>query len=233
MDVAFVNKYTVSKEGHSVFFVQPQRRPTRPSASKSASPVGAKIQKWNVWIRALGLALALIIIFMAIMQRTWILAVVGAILVAIYVIRIYQARDAEKEAKARAVPPPSPQFDASGKWTRYVRFGDHIEKEDPSQTKEYQYSQITRISDDPAYLTLWMDDNTQVRVLKTGFIIGTLDGFKQFIMARAGRLIGPGKPGQPAEAKSSEPTDTTDEPEDAATISDESMPEAEDSTDAG
>lgn len=193
MDVAFVNKYTVSKEGHSAFFVEPKRKSPHPSAPAKASPVGGKVRQWNVWIRALGLGLAIVIVFMAVMARTWALAIVGGILVAIYVLRMYQAREMEKEAEAKAVPPPSPEFDASGKWTRYVRFGDHIEKEDPDIKKDYNYGQIIRISDDPAYITLWMDDHTQVRVLKRGFIVGTLDGFKQFIMARTGRLIGPGQ----------------------------------------
>lgn len=192
MNVLFVNKYTVTREGHTTYhYLKPEmRRPAPEEETKQTMPMGVKM---NNAARVIGLCLALCIIGIAVVGKMFPVLIIGIVLAGMYTLRIFQGRKAA--ASAQPKPPPSLQQpfvpEDTGKWVRFVRFGDHIEVEDPSGTEEYQYEQITRISDDPAYLTLWMDNGSQVRVAKRGFTIGTLQGFEQFIMGKTHHLIGP------------------------------------------
>lgn len=208
MNVSFVNKYTVTREGY-VKYHHLKPGSMQQAAARQGQPdrSGVRAERAGSLARILGLCLALVIVLIAVMGRMLPFIIVGIILAGIYGLRIMQKRDAKKAEAARLRPQRKmPQTasdnagDDGGKWTRYVRFGDKIEVEDPGITKEYQYDDIMRISDDAAYLTLWTKDGSQVRVSKTGFTLGTLQGFESFIMGQTNRMIGPGKSDAPADA---------------------------------
>lgn len=192
MNVAFVNKYTVSREGHKTYHhLTPEMlRPALEQAEGQKVPMGMKM---NSAARVVGLCLALCIIGIAVLGKMYPILIIGIVLAGMYTVRIVRGRSEVHQERTK--PPPALQSpfmpEDTGKWVRFVRFGDHIEVEDPGGTDEYQYNQITRISDDPAYLTLWIDNGSQVRVAKRGFTIGTLQGFEQFIMGKTNHLIGP------------------------------------------
>lgn len=195
MNVSFVNKYTVTREGHqSYHHLRPEMARKVVEASAAVSEGTNRSAKVNGVVRIMGMCMALGIVLLAVLGRMWPLAIIGGVLAGVYALRIYHSRQEMKKPQRTApVLPsvPAQEEDTNGRWVRFVRFGDYIEVEDPGSTEDYQYSQITRISDDPAYLTLWMDNGTQVRVAKRGFTIGTLQGFEQFIMDKTNRMIGP------------------------------------------
>lgn len=183
MDVEFVNRYTVSKEGQSGFFIDPTRR----RAERNVMPRSTGGGRRGEIIRWGGLALAVGIMVVSLAGQMWMFFFMGLVLAMIYGLRIAQFRDRHenleqqqadrlREMIALQEPP---------KWTRFIRFGDFIEREDPDSWKQYEYGQIRRITQDRAYITLWMDDDTQVRVYKEGFIIGTLEAFEPFIEEKA------------------------------------------------
>lgn len=183
MDVEFVNRYTVSKEGKSGFFIDPTRR----RAELSAAPAYTGGGKGGSVVRWAGLALAIAIMVIAAAGEMWIFFILGLVLAIVYGLRISQVRTAKENMEQKQADRLQEMIalQQAPKWTRFIRFGNFIEKEDPDQWTQYRYEQITRITQDPAYITLWMDDDTQVRVLKDGFIIGTLEGFEPFIEKKA------------------------------------------------
>lgn len=196
MNVAFVNKYTVGQEGHSTYHhLKPEMlRPPAQDVEENRR-VLVTAGRANSMVQIMGLVLALVIIFIAVVGHMIPILIIGIVLACMYALRIFQRRKSMKEKPTR-VPPPDPMLltpkdpALAGKWVRFVRFGDHIEVEDPGHAEEFEYDQITRISDDPAYLTLWMDNGSQVRVAKKGFTIGTLHGFEQFIEEKTNQSIG-------------------------------------------
>ena len=138
-------------------------------------------------IRMSGLALAVGILMIGLISGMWIFFILGVILAMIYTMRIVQTRneaDVTDSQQARRMEELI-AIQQAPKWIRFIRFGDFVEVEDPSVWKQYKYGQIIRITQDSAYITLWMDDETQVRVYKKGFIIGTLEGFEPFIEKKA------------------------------------------------
>lgn len=183
MDVEFVNRYTVSREGQKAFHIDPTRR--RAERSPMPRPTGGG-RRGSV-IRMSGLVLAVGILIIALVSQMWVFFILGLILALIYTMRIVQTRnetDTADQRQARRMEELI-AIQQAPKWIRFIRFGDFVESEDPSSWKQYKYSQITRITQDSAYITLWMDDETQVRVYKKGFIIGTLEGFEPFIEKKA------------------------------------------------
>ena len=130
-----------------------------------------------------GLAMAVAIMVLGLMGELWIFFIMGLVLAIIYYLRISQLRDEQQnleEQQAKRLQELI-SLQQAPKWVRFIRFGSFIETEDPESWKQYKYDQITHITQDRAYITLWMDDETQVRVFKDGFIIGTLEGFEPFI----------------------------------------------------
>ena len=203
MNVEFVNRYTVTREGHVHYhYLEPGMVPSHAvDAAGNEGPAASRFTAGGV-ARIAGLILAIGIIVVALMGGMTLFLVVGIVLAAMYAVRILQARSRREQAAFRPKPPLSLQpsigqgpsdFDERARWTRYVRFGgEDIEVVDPHVMKDYTYRQILRITEDSAYITLWMDDHTQVRVKKNGFTLGTLDAFEQFIMSKTHRMIGPG-----------------------------------------
>lgn len=182
MDVEFVNRYTVSREGQKTFHIDPARR----HAERNVMPRPTGGGRRGNAVRLSGLVLALAILIIGFISGMWIFALLGLILALIYVMRIIQTRSGpdipDQQAKRMEEMIAAQQ---APKWIRFIRFGDFVEVEDPSFWKQYRYRQIQRITQDSAYITLWMDDETQVRVYKKGFIIGTLEGFEPFIEKKA------------------------------------------------
>lgn len=202
MNVAFVNRYTVTREDYKPYH---HLDPVAASAPYLQSEGPAEPQRGRLAgniVRIAGLCIAVAIIFVAVVGKMTVFIIVGLVLAGMYGMRIIQARNREEQRRQKPRPPktflppvgaPGNDMESRGKWIRYIRFGqDSIEVMDPDEVRDYNYGQIERITDDPAYLTLWMNDHTQVRVSKKGFTVGTLQGFEQFIMARTNRMIGPG-----------------------------------------
>lgn len=183
MDVEFVNRYTVSREGQSPFFIDPVRR----RAERNVMPASNGGGRTGTVVRWLGLGLALAIMAIALIGGMWIFFIMGLVLAMVYGLRILQLRDRQQNMDDRQAQRLENiiALQQAPKWVRFIRFGNFIEKEDPESWKQYKYEQITRITQDRAYITLWMDDDTQVRVYKDGFIIGTLEGFEPFIEEKA------------------------------------------------
>lgn len=198
MDVEFVNRYTVSKEGQTSFFIDPTRR----RAERNVMPGSTGGGKRGNIIRWGGLALAVAIMVISVAGQLWIFFFMGLVLAMIYGLRISQFRDRQQSVEQRQADRLQEMIalQQPPKWIRFIRFGDFIEKEDPDSWKQYRYDQVKRITQDRAYITLWMDDDSQVRVYKEGFIIGTLEGFEPFIEKRTN--IPQIEPDNPRSAKS-------------------------------
>ncbi|MBD5559200.1 MAG: hypothetical protein HDQ87_02410 [Clostridia bacterium] len=175
-----MNRYTVSREGQKSFFIDPTRRRAERNVMPPSDGGGLR----GSVIRWIGLALALGIMAVALVEQLWIFVLMGLVLAMVYGLRINQAR-AQKESLEQRQADRLQQMIAlqqAPKWIRFIRFGsEFIEVEDPERFRQYKYGQIERATQDRAYITLWMDDDTQVRVYKDGFIIGTLEGFEPFI----------------------------------------------------
>lgn len=202
MKVSFVNKYTVTREAYKRFHHLDPGAILQPQVQNAERAVPDRARTAGSIVRIAGLCIAIGIIFVAVMARMTVFILVGIVLAGMYAMRIIQARNRREQKENRPRPPQSLQppfgqqpqmIDERAKWTRYIRFGDsEIEVVDPDEMQDYTYSQITKITDDPAYMTLWMNNDKQVRVSKRGFTVGTLQGFEQFIMSKTHRMIGSG-----------------------------------------
>lgn len=208
MDVEFVNRYTVSREGQKAYFIDPTRR----RAERYSTPPSTGGGKRGTVVRWAGLAMAIGIMVISIAGKMWIFFFMGLVLAMIYGLRISQLRSQQQTVDERQAQRLEEliALQQAPKWTRFVRFGNFIETEDPGSWKQYKYDQVTRISQDRAYITLWMDDDTQVRVYKDGFIIGTLEGFEPFIEQMTHI---PDIPEQPAGPESREEEDAQEGPD--------------------
>lgn len=166
MDVKFENKYIVSEESGSKYH----------SSAGETAKLAPKANRRGTIIRVVGLAVSVFIIVIAILLQENLFLLIGLALAGIYIYRIFYF--------FRKSPAPQVEVEMKPielKWQRVIRFGDCIVVEDPRYGTSHDYEQLIRMTEDPAYCTLWFSDSSTLRVSKNGFTVGTLDEFHIFI----------------------------------------------------
>ena len=168
MDSLFENRYLVTdSEGVKYFSADDAGDEPPIRERRSGSGIAGGI------MRGVGLAVSILIIVFAFILRENIFLFIGLALVAVYLYRIFFLF----RKREVSPPPPGRMRPMELKWERVIRFGDRIVVDDPRESGTYSYGQIERMTENPAYLTLWFSDLSTLRVSKKGFIIGTCEDF--------------------------------------------------------
>ncbi|WP_349943911.1 YcxB family protein [Lacrimispora sp. BS-2] len=68
----------------------------------------------------------------------------------------------------------------SNLWINKITFSDSIIHEAANSTHKYSYSEIIKMAEDRNYFFLFINEDMVLRIHKNGFIVGTVDEFREF-----------------------------------------------------
>lgn len=164
MEPLFVNEYKITFEMYREW---------------SKNPVGefaVKSRKKGIRLRIILACCAIFIIIDAILLHNYYFMMFGFAFLIIAVNRLFIAPNKILKSQYNLIL----KSKNSNELVQKIIFSDNIIFEECNTTTRYDYSEIIKISEDDKYFYLFYNADMVLRILKSGFVVGTAEGFREF-----------------------------------------------------
>ncbi|NTV79647.1 MAG: YcxB family protein, partial [Clostridiales bacterium] len=146
----------------------------------SKNPVGetaVKNQKIGFVLKTTGLICALIVVVISVLTNEKAMIFLGTLLIVMFLLRIFVLPDRILKKQFLTVK----ESKLVEKWIRTTGFASEITVTEGKTKTVYQYGDIQNLTEDENYFYLWLTHNFVLRLLKEGFLTGTVEEFREFM----------------------------------------------------
>ena len=142
------------------------------------NPIGryaVQNRKRGIWLRVSGCICSSIMIVAGALLQELYAVLMGSIFLVIFILRLFPNRKLKKQYELIL------KAQNNNVWVRTIAFSDSLDVEEGRSATHYEYSDISKISENEKYFFLFLNEDTVLRIRKDSFILGSCDDFRVFM----------------------------------------------------
>lgn len=165
MEQQYINQYKISFE----LFKEWANNPIGKNAIRN--------RKKGIRLRVIGIACSILIAALGVVTNDYLFILIGALTFVLFLVRLFYLPSKMIKKQYNLFKKSQNDKDV----TRTITFADNIVIDDGRSSTHYDYSEISKMSEDEEYFYLFLNADMGLRVRKDSFIKGTCEDFRVYI----------------------------------------------------